>query len=61
MDTSQHLNSSKNEPTDSMITAAKNDYAYRLYLHTQQQLIRAKSKQQSSHQKHRKKDKNSVN
>ncbi|CAG8633884.1 3214_t:CDS:2 [Cetraspora pellucida] len=61
METSQRFNSSKNEPTDSMIAAAKNDYAYRLYMHTQQQLIRAKSKQQSNHQKSRKKEKNSVN
>ncbi|CAG8752507.1 21604_t:CDS:1, partial [Dentiscutata erythropus] len=58
MDTSQHLNSSINEPTESMIEAAKNDYANRLYVHTQQQLIRAKSKH---HQKPKRREKNPIN
>ncbi|KAF0437258.1 hypothetical protein F8M41_004458 [Gigaspora margarita] len=61
MDDSQYLNSSVNEPTESMIEAAKNDYAIRLYMHTQRQLIRAKSKQQINHQKSRRKEKNSIN
>ncbi|KAF0495999.1 hypothetical protein F8M41_021084 [Gigaspora margarita] len=60
MDANQHPNSSINEPTESMIEAAKNDYANRLYMHTQQQLIRAKSKQ-IDHQKPRRKEKNSMN
>ncbi|CAG8561588.1 13832_t:CDS:1 [Gigaspora rosea] len=61
MDASQHLNSSLNEPTESMIEAAKNDYANRLYMHTQRQLIRAKSKQQTNNQKSRRKEKISIN
>ncbi|CAG8468345.1 16297_t:CDS:2 [Dentiscutata heterogama] len=59
MDASQPLNSSINEPTESMIEAAKNDYANRLYVHTQQQLIRAKSKQH--HQKPKRREKNPIN